>query len=1357
MIKGSLFTLDFLVEGIASYDEWESIVEEKLEIFKKNLESIYIKFPTDGNPIEDTTEHDLIEPVLKELGWDYFLTQQTTARKGREDVPDYLLFENEDSKNKANKEKNQYKRYLYGTTILEAKPWNVKLDRKGNQPMDRVPSNQILRYLTSADVQSNGRIRWGILTNGRLWRIYYNRAQSKSEDYLEIDLPLVLRIPGFQTDLFSSIELEKQDWVKVFYLLFRKEAFLPERKQVSFHERALERGHYWESKVADDLSQIVFEEVFPALLNALKDNDTQAPDTLDYSYLEELRNNALTLLYRLLFILYAEDRNLLPVYDKKYDDYGFRKKVREDIEKRQEEKDTFSHSRDDYYHHTINLFESINKGDESIGIPPYNGGLFDGSKYELLDRVRIPDSTFAPLVYKLSHLDDKGVMKWINYRDLSVQQLGSIYERLLEFYPKLEEDGSLVVKPNIFVRKTSGSYYTPESLVGLIIRHTVGPLLQECKDNFCNKIDELKKSKANKNKKNSLLKSHDAAINMLDLKICDPAMGSGHFLVSLVDYLADNILQAIDESETEGFIPWSDVNNPYVSSVSDRIASIRLLISQQAQEHGWSIREEQLDDKQIVRRMILKRCIYGVDKNPMAVELSKVSLWLHTFTVGAPLSFLDHHLRCGDSLFGEWVGNFRNELSQKGILFAYHEISQAENAAKGMNIIEELTDADISEVKTSYSTFEEVEKATTPLNTFLQLYQAFRWIASSKEDKEVVEAWVRGEYGKPILIISGKEIITSDSKKAQRFKELLEEARQLVKEERFFNWEVAFPGVWKYWSRDEPEGGFDAVIGNPPWDRMKLQQIEWFASRKPEIAKAARAADRRRMIKELEDKYDPLWKEYERALRQAEKAMLRARKDGQYPFMSSGDFNIYALFVERSDRLLKNKGYIGLVLPVGIAYDKGNSKFFGSLSDTQRIQTLYVFENKGGVFFKDVHHEDKPTIFIFGGKDRKFDTISCAFFIHELKELDDPNRSFELDSREFSLINPNTKTAPIFRNRKDAEIVGRIYSKYPILIDHTVNPTSNIFNIKYHTMFHMTNDSGDFVTLNELNKQGAYPIEKSTYKSAEGIFLPLYEGKMIEQYNHRYASIKAETSNISGQGAIIDTKLQNLQDPDYAPMPRYWINSKFVTVPGNIQWSLGFRGISNVNNHRTFIACIVAKYGYGNSLPIYLNDANNIEEYKTNMPYMLANMNSFIFDYVVRQKIQSRNINAYMVEQLPFIHPSTYTQRIDRIKIGEFIKEHVLHLTYTAQDMHAFAKDMGYDGEPFIWDEKDRMHRMAKLDALYFNLFEISEDDADYILSTFPIVKRLDEEKHGRYITRDLILNYMRALKVGDTDVIVKL
>ena len=342
-----------------------------------------------------------------------------------------------------------------------------------------------------------------------------------------------------------------------------------------------------------------------------------------------------------------------------------------------------------------------------------------------------------------------------------------------------------------------------------------------------------------------ILAGIDPAERFLELKICDPAIGSGHFLVSLVDYLADQVITAM--AEAQALVAFAD----YVSPLIARIAAIRRTILRNAEERGWTIDPEQLDDRHIVRRMVLKRCIYGVDKNLMAVELAKVSLWLHTFTVGAPLSFLDHHLRCGDSLFGSWVRGGIDRASALGAPLLLHApMTRALRAASKMQIIEGLTDAEIAEAHRSKDVFDEVRDMTAPLDAFLSLIHAFDWLDLRSDDRKVLRAFFDGQFGDPVQVAMGKTEPSKqqeDTKKASdlmkghksaqeifdRFTEIFSKARELVDEERFLNWQVSFPGVWSDWEDEGLTGGFDAVIGNPPWDRMKLQQVEWFAARRP--------------------------------------------------------------------------------------------------------------------------------------------------------------------------------------------------------------------------------------------------------------------------------------------------------------------------------------------------------------------------------------------------------------------------------------------------------------------------------------------------------------------------------------------
>ncbi len=386
----------------------------------------------------------------------------------------------------------------------------------------------------------------------------------------------------------------------------------------------------------------------------------------------------------------------------------------------------------------------------------------------------------------------------------------------------------------------------------------------------------------------------------------------------------------------------------YVSPLTERIDAIRKTILTNAQQREWTIDAAQLDDRHIVRRMVLKRCVYGVDKNPMAVELAKVSLWLHSFTAGAPLSFLDHHLRCGDSLFGCWVSQGIDKAMEEGSpLFLNEPIQRATGAAQAMQLIQELTDAEIEEAGRSAELFADMQSGTQPLDAFLSLIHAFEWLdVRGKEDKIALRAFLASLFGNPVEIAAETIEVRMDVPGAERFVELLTEAREQIAQEGFMNWQVAFPGIWQDWRSATPRGGFDAVIGNPPWDRIKLQQVEWFAARRPEIASAQRAADRKRMIGALQKSGDPLFVEFERADERAKSAANVARKWGDYPFLARGDINLYSLFVERAMALVKEDGVIGLLTPSGIASDKTAAPFFHSVSTEGRLRTLYDFENK---------------------------------------------------------------------------------------------------------------------------------------------------------------------------------------------------------------------------------------------------------------------------------------------------------------------------------------------------------------------------------------------------------------------------
>ena len=1344
--QGSLFANDFFRDSIARLDDWSELDAAALDAFEASVRDVFDGFPIAGSPNESQTEDDLIWPVLEQLGWTASLRQQNLSAHGREDVPDGLLFRDAAAKGRANGFTEEWKRYEFGLAVVESKRWGRPLDRRsGRRGEETAPSTQMLRYLRRVDDLTTGKLRWGILTNGARWRLYYQGARSVSEQFFEIDLVALLDLPGYDDGLLALTEADRRRWLKVFVLVFRREAFLAGTADPrTFHQRAIKEGRYYEKRVAANLAALVFDQVFPGLASAIAAAAPGAP-------LPEVREATLILLYRLLFILYAEDRALLPVRNTRYDDYALREKVRGDVGRRKDRDDVFSTSAARYWAAIDDLCRAIDQGDASIGLPPYNGGLFDRDRTPLLGRIRLGDEVMAKTIDALSFEQTPVGRRYINYRDLGVQQLGSIYERLLE-HEIVRHDGEIAIRPNVFARKGSGSYYTPDDLVGLIIKETIEPLVRSRMDDFIAKNSELAASPLPEDRRIGQLKQVDPAEKLLELKVCDPAMGSGHFLVNLVDHLADRVITAMAEAEASV--------DDYISPLTERIDVIRNTIIDNAEKRGWTIDTEQLDDRHIVRRMVLKRCVYGVDKNPMAVELAKVALWLHTFTVGAPLSFLDHHLRCGDSLFGSWVRTGIDKATEQGgRLFLEGQLKRATRAAAPMQIIEGLTDAEIAEAHRSAEVFAEIEEMTTPLNAFLSLVQAFDWLnIRDRDDKEALYAYFLGIFGDPIDIASGKIEVLTGVEGGERFAGLLDEARQLLNNERFFNWQVAFPGVWSEWESAGLNGGFDAVIGNPPWDRMKLQQVEWFAARRRQIALAQRAADRKRMIVDLEKAGDPLAHDFATASERAVAATRMARASGDYPLLSSGDINLYSLFVERAMTIVKPDGMVGLLTPSGIASDKTAARFFKGVSTQGRLRALYDFENKK-VFFPDVHASFKFCIFVASPSPIK-DPARCAFYLHSAAELDDPERCFPLTAEAFARVNPNTGTAPIFRSRRDAALTTAIYGRLPVLVDRSSGEEVKAWPVKYMTMFHMTNDSHLFRTREELEeKEGAYPVGGNRFASPSGDWVPLYVGRMIHQFDHRAASVEVNAENLHNAALSGDISAEQKADPTFVPTPQYWVPESKASFPAGLAWTIAFRDIARATDVRTMIAAAVPTVGLGNTAPaIFPEDVDNDQ---SNTTLLLANFGATVLDFVVRQKAQSTHLNWYIVEQLPVVPPSRYEAVSFGPKTaGEIVREAVLELTYTSHDMAPFARDMGYVDEmgkvkpPFIWNEGRRLILRSRLDAVFFHLYGVTDrDDIRYIYSTFPIVERKDKASYGGvYRSCELCLTWMNALAAGDPD-----
>ena len=658
-----------------------------------------------------------------------------------------------------------------------------------------------------------------------------------------------------------------------------------------------------------------------------------------------------------------------------------------------------------------------------------------------------------------------------------------------------------------------------------------------------------------------------------------------------------------------------------------------------------------------------------------------------------------------------------------------------------MQIIEGLTDAEIAEAHRSADVFAEVEEMTAPLNAFLSLIQAFDWLnIRDRADKAALYAYFLSIFGDPIDIASGKIDVLTGVEGGKRFARLLDQARELLDDERFFNWQVAFPGVWSEWESNGIHGGFDAVIGNPPWDRMKLQQVEWFASRRHEIALAQRAADRKRMIADLEKAGDPLAHDFATASERAVAATRMARTSGDYPLLSSGDINLYSLFVERAMTIVKPDGMVGLLTPSGIASDKTAARFFKGVSTQGRLRALYDFENRRTryemqPFFPDVDSRFKFCAFIASPTPTEETPAKCAFFLQGVAELGDPERCFPLTAADFDRVNPNTGTAPIFRTRRDAKLTTAIYGRLPVLVDRSSGEEVKAWPVKYSTMFHMTNDSGLFRTREELEEtEVAYPIGGNRFGSPSGDWVPLYEGKMVQAFDHRAANIIVKPENQHRPAQPVPATLEQHRNADWFPTPQFWVLRSETSFPA-IPYLLAFKDVTAPTNVRSMIAALILGSGVGNTLPIVSTDG----QAAVDVAILLANLNAVPFDYVARQKIQGQHLNWFIVEQLPVVPADRYEAvRFGPKTAGKIVREAVLELTYTAHDMAPFARDMGYvdaSGKvnlPFTWDEDRRLILRSKLDAVFFHLYGVTDrDDIRYIYSTFPIVEREEKAAYG--------------------------
>jgi hypothetical protein len=553
---------------------------------------------------------------------------------------------------------------------------------------------------------------------------------------------------------------------------------------------------------------------------------------------------------------------------------------------------------------------------------------------------------------------------------------------------------------------------------------------------------------------------------------------------------------------------------------------------------------------------------------------------------------------------------------------------------------------------------------------------------------------------------------------------------------RALNWQAKFPDVFA-----PDRGGFDCVIGNPPWERITLKNREFFASSAPHVLEAPTAAESRRLIAKLETENPTLYQKYVQARDGAERTMTYIRQSGRFPLAGKGDVNTYAVFAELAKTIVAPAGRVGLLVPSGIATDNTTKDFFGALVDAQTLIGLYDFENKAPVF-PDVHRSYKFCVLLFGGANRKSEQADFVFFAHQMENLDDGGKHISLSKGDFKRLNPNTLTCPVFRSQHDAEITKAIYRRVPILIDKNRREGGNPWGIQFFTIFHQSSDAGLFHTADRLHADG-FRRDGPVWRTRKQTFLPLYEAKMIQMYDHRAASVIVDESNWMRQGQPDATSLVQHQNPEFFVEPRWWGSCEAIqqvlgqSLPPGL---LAFKKVTSPTNQRTMIAAFIPSVGAVDSTHLIAFDAST----ETRMQCcLLANLNAFVLDYVARQKIGNVNLNFYLVEQFPMLPPNRYAHPCpweERRTLEKWISERVLKLTCVSNDMKPLAEAARFKPLVYRWDPGERAQLQAELDAAFFLLYEIGRADVEYILSTFTGIEKESQSLLSGGSTREQIL-----------------
>ena len=1204
--------------------------------------------------------------------------------------------------------------HLWQHVPVHVVAWHTDLDRRPGGAGTVPPQSYVQEMLNSSSAHL-----WAVVTNGRQLRLLRDSSALATAAYVEFDLEAI-----FDGELFNE-----------FVLLFRllhASRFAVEAEQPpamcwleKWRGEAITSG----ARALEQLSENVREAISALGTGFLKAN----PDLRRDLDVKALHGALLRLVYRMLFLFVAEDRGALhppgtgEQARERYATYFSSARLRRHARRRR------GTAHGDLYQALTLVLDALGgngehaNGRPEIGVPALGGLFTDTEADKPLRGLKLDNAALLGAVRHLAQVRDSASKRWlaVNYRDLDAEELGSIYESLLELVPKYNVS-DLTFELRVIGgndRKTTGSYYTPSSLIETLLDSALDPV-----------IDDAVKRGQEKAARAGEPDAADAVVaELLDLTVCDPACGSGHFLVAAARRIAKRVA-AVREGNPE----------PTVDTVRGAMHEV------------------------------VARCIYGVDLNPMAVELAKVSLWLEALEPGKPLNFLDAHVKHGNALIGATPALLKGGIPDEAFKPIEGDDKKWARFLTKTNKEERtgqlgLFDIDQAAVQVANTALAENLRRIAAVggDTLDQVRaqeDAYRVLVGSDDyvrARRVADAWCAAfvwekteDAPRAVTDEVFRRLVNAKGNGAPYT--TLQEIDRLRDQYRFFHWHLEFPDVFTVPETEKDiaedtgwSGGFDCVLGNPPWEHLELKEQEFFASREPRIAAAA-GSKRKKLISDLLSENPYLFNEYEQKKREIDGSRHFSSGSGVFPYCSRGRVKTDSLFSEQARSLVGSMGRVGIVVPTGIATDATTQYFFKDLVQKGSIAALYDFENAAPLF-QGVHRSFKFCILSLAGRGLREPEASFAFFLHDPAELGDADKVFTMTPEEITLLNPNTGTCPVFRSRRDAEITLGIYRRVPVLVKEG-DPNGNPWGVSFKQgLFNMTSDSHLFHTREQLEQDG-WTLEGNVFTKGTKRMLPLYEAKMLHHYDHRWATYTED-------GNTRDLTLEEKQDPNAVVMPRYWVsedetdtgkkdkNGKPVMEPGvqtkldaagwDRGWLLGWRDICRSTDERTMVNSVFPMNAAPDGTLIMMPSQEPVSA-------LISCLSSFVLDFSARQKVGGTHLKFFTAFQLPVISPGQISSAVD------FIRSRVLEISYTSLDISSFAGDMKGSGYPFRWDGFRRSVIRAELDALFFHLYGIDRDDVDYIMETFPIVKKKDVAKYGTYRTKERILEiYDRMAEAG--------